>query len=316
MATEDDGTEAGGQDDGGDVDSTEDVTPVDDGAEPERTAKDDGEKPKQPRAARRVHHMRAASIAKEAAERERDEYRRRLEETENRTRELQQRWEQHQQQTQAQSTNAQKTERIQTLRRQARQSLALSAQTKGEEAERYWNEYERLNDEANDIRIEMRQEEDWKKRQSEIQQSIPNQELIQERQYLSARFPWVETSVEGRGLADARFNTLTRPVTQGGMGRPATRETMIEALTYAAKTLRLGGQSAPTEASRQRYTGFAQRDGEADDGAASGAMSPEEVENNLAYKRLALGAYPQLEPKQAFAKWAREIGSKAKRADA
>ena len=310
MATEDDGTEAGGQDDGGDVDDgTEDETPVDTG-EPERAAKDDGEKPKSPRTQRRVHHMRAASLAMEAAARERDEYRRRLEETENRTRELQSRWEQQQQQTQVQSSKAQTQERVTQLRRQARQALALSAQTKGKEAEDHWNEYERLNDEAADLRNEMADNERWQKRQGEIQQSLPNQEMMQERQYISAKYPWVETNVEGRSLADGRFTALVKA------GRPASRATMEEALTYAAKMLRLGGQSAPTEASRQRYAGFAQRDGEQDDGASSGSMSAEEVQNSLPLKRLAELTYPQLEARQAYAKYAREIGSKAKRTDA
>jgi hypothetical protein len=44
-------------------------------------------------------------------------------------------------------------------------------------------------------------------------------------------------------------------------------------------------------------------------------MTADDVENNLALKRMALSTYNNLEPKQAYAKFAKEIGSKALRPD-
>ena len=76
--------------------------------------------------------------------------------------------------------------------------------------------------------------------------------------------------------------------------------------------MKLGGAAAPSDASKQRYVGMGQRDGEAGEGGSSGSMSADDVRNNLAYKKMAQGAYPQLEPEQAYARWAKDIGSKLK----
>ena len=88
---------------------------------------------------------------------------------------------------------------------------------------------------------------------------------------------------------------------------------MEEAITYAAKVLRLGGSSGPTDASRQRYVGTSGRDREGDGGGPGGTMTADDVRNNLALKRMALSTYNQLEPEQAYARFAKEIGSKALR---
>ncbi len=304
MADED--IESGGQtDDTGDtgVDETDDAPA--DVAEPV-AAKTDGDAPA-PRAQRRVHHMRAAAMAKAAAEKERDELRQRIAQMEQDHRETRQRIEQREQQTRQQDTTSQTKEKVSSLRDRAWDALAQSAVAKDRgDAVRYRKEYERLQDEANELLDNMRDSERWQKRQGEIQQSMPNTEMLAERQYFEAKYPWVSTSVEGRSLADGRFNALVRG------GRPSNRATMEEAITYAAKALRLGGGSAPSDASRQRYAGFAGRDGEADDGAQSGSMSADEVKNDLALKRMALGLFREDDPEVAYAKFAKTIGSKAK----
>jgi hypothetical protein len=44
-------------------------------------------------------------------------------------------------------------------------------------------------------------------------------------------------------------------------------------------------------------------------------MSADDVRNNLGLKRMALSLYNNLDPDQAYAKFAKEIGAKAMRAD-
>ena len=92
-------------------------------------------------------------------------------------------------------------------------------------------------------------------------------------------------------------------------------QTMEEAITWAAKTLRLSnGHGAPSPVSRNAYVGQGQRGGEEDEGGG-GSMTAEDVKNNLALKRMALSTYNKLDPEQAYAKFAKEIGAKALRPD-
>jgi hypothetical protein len=307
MADED--IESGGQtEDTGDT-STDEVDDAPEADAGERQAATDDAPARAPRGERRKHAMREAAMARQAAERDRDELRSRLAAQDQQMAELRRTVEERQQQTRQQDASTEKMGKVKQLREQAQLYLARAAEANNNPtlAREYWNKHQELTDEAEDIRREIWAEKEWERRRGEIQGQIPNQDMLSERQYISAKYPWVETNIEGRSLADGRFAALLRS------GRPATRQTMEEALTYAAKMLRLGGGSAPSEASRQRYAGFAARDGQDDDGASSGSMSAEEVENSLPLKRMALAAYPQLEAPQAFAKFAKDIGSKAKR---
>jgi len=128
--------------------------------------------------------------------------------------------------------------------------------------------------------------------------------------YLQGKYPWLSTNTRARGLADATFADLV------SAGRAPSMATMEEAITYAAKTMRISnGHGSPNPASRNAYVGQGQRGGEEDDGGSGGTMSAEDVKNNLALKRMALSTYNKLDPEQAYAKFAKEIGSKALRPD-
>jgi hypothetical protein len=311
MADED--IESGGQTDDSDAGDEEPEADAGDEGGGERQAArldDVADKPKTPRNKRRADAMREAAIAREAAVRENAELKQRVQAAEAAAQEAHRRIEERERQSQTSNQAAQAKERIAAIRRQAKTQLAMSAQAKDPaQAEKYWDEFQRLNDEADDLRDELRDADRWEKRKGEIAGSLPNQGLIEEKQYFQAKYPWVATNVEGRSLADGRFAALVQA------GRPPTRQTMEEAITYAAKILRLGGNGTQNPASRNAYVGMGQRDGEGDGGGTGGSMTADDVKNNLALKRMALQIYNNLDEQQAYAKFAKEIGTKALRAD-
>lgn len=304
----DEDIESGGQTDDSDAGDTGDDADAgsDEGGDRQAARSDAGDRPS--RKERRANRMREATEAREAAVREAADLRERVARAEAAAADVTRRLEERERSTQNNDRTAQAKERITKLRQQAKSQLALSAQSKDPaQADKYWDEFQRLNDEADDLRDELRDAERWEKRKGELAGQIPDQGLMEEKQYIQAKYPWVTTNVEGRSLADGRFAALV------ASGRPPTRQTMEEALTYAARTLRLGGSSAPSEASRQRYVGTSGRDGEMDSGGSGGTMSADDVRNDLALKRMALSLYNTLDPEQAYAKFAKEVGTKAMR---
>lgn len=310
MATEDSDTESGGQtDDTGDTSDEAEATSDDTGGE-SKAANDNGEKTVS-RKERRANVMREAKEARAAAERERDEYRQRQSQTEAQLAELRGRIEERERSNQNTDKSAQTKTRIASLRSQARDQIVLAASFKGEAAQQAWDRHQELMDEADDLRDEMRDEARWDKRKGEMMGKIPDQGMMESKQYIQAKYPWVATNARARGLADATFADLVQS------GRPASMATMEEAITFAAKTMRItNGNGAPNPASRRAYEGTGQRDGEGDDGGSGTGMSVEEVRNNLPLKRMAQLAYPQLEAEQAYVRFAKDIGTKAKRQDA
>ncbi len=307
MATEDNDTEAGGQtEDTGDTgEETEPAEPADTG-ERQAATEDTGEKPRVPRAQRRAAVVRESAIARAAAEREAADLRARVQRAEEKAEEAQRRVDERERNAQSNDKAPQTKQRISSLRAQARDQIVLAASLKGEAASQAWERHQELMDEADDLRDEIRDEARWTKRRGEIAGSIPNQEMMAERQYLEAKYPQVVTNARARALADATFADLIQ------QGRPPSRATMEEAITWAAKTLRLGGNSAPGANSRNAYVGMGQRDGEADEGGG-GTMSVDDVRNNLALKRMALATFNQDDEMVAYAKFAKQIGTKAMR---
>lgn len=307
MATEDTETEEGGQvedtGEGGDESA-------DDGGEGvERVAAKDDDKPARPNhKERKANKFREEKEARARAELELGELRGRYAALEGQFGELRQQIERDKREAQQSSASNEAKGKVTALRQQARNYLVQSAQAKDPEtAQRLLDKHDELMDQADDLRDEMRDGARWEKRRGELAGQMPNQEIISERTYLEGRYPWIATNAEARALADARFNSLV-----SDKKRQPNRATMEEALTYAARVLGIGGRSAPTERSRQVYAGMGQRDGEMDEGGSSGGMSVEEVKNNLAFKRMAQLSYPELEPEQAYAKWAKAQGSPAK----
>jgi len=314
MPTEDTDTEAGGQtEDTGDTGEEADAgdTTSDDSGDRQAARGDTGEK-RPPRKERRANVLREAKEAREAAEKEREEWRQRHTQTEAQLAELRARMEERERTSQNQGQAEQRKARVDQLRQQAKSHLSMSAQFaaagRTAEADKAWEEYQRLNDEAEDLRDELRDEARWEKRRGEIQQSMPNQQAAQALIGFEGQYPWLTSNKEAVEAADVRLTQLINN------GRPFNRQTVNEALAWTAKLLRLGGHQ-PSDASRQRYIGTSQRDGEADSGGSGGSMTAEDVRNNLALKRMALLTFNTLDPEQAYAKYAKEIGSKAMRAD-
>lgn len=307
MATEEGETEEGGQtEDSGDTGDTETETETEGGGEKQEAA---GDKPARgQRDARRANRYREANEARLTAERELGELRGRYQALEGQFNEFRQQQERDRQAAQNTNASTEARQRVSSLREQARNFLVQSAQSKDPAlAKQLLDKHDALMDEADDLRDEMRDEARWEKRRGELTNQGPNPELMTEQMYFLGKYPWLESNVKAQKMARAHFEDL---VASGK--RQANRATMEEGVTWAAKMLGLGGRTGPSDRSRQVYAGMGQRDGEHDDGESSGTMSVEEVKNTLAYRKLAQLSYPELEPEQAYAKWAKLQGSPAK----
>jgi hypothetical protein len=204
-----------------------------------------------------------------------------------------------QRQSQGEDKHAQTKDKIAALRRQAKAHLYFSAQAKDPaQSEKEWDEHQRLMDEADDMRDSMRDESRWEKRRGEIQQTGVNPEVLQEKMYFSAKYPFLEGNRRVQALADAEFGELV----QGG--RPANRQTMEQAITSAAKALGLGGQSTPTDGQKARYGGVPAGEG------AGGGSERRTIKMGRHEEALAKAAYPHLEAKDAFKQWAKDVAAR------
>lgn len=189
--------------------------------------------------------------------------------------------------------------KIGELRRQARSHLFFAAQTKDDSAaERAWSEHDRLNDEANDLRDELRDGERWAKRRGEIQQSMPNPAAAQAMMGHETQFPWLLSNQEAVSRADSELTRLVN------MGHPFNRQTAVMALTWTAKAMGLGGHSVPSEAQRARYGGIP-----GGEGPGSG-NTPRTIKMGRHEEALAKAAYPQLEAKDAYKQWAKDVSAR------
>lgn len=241
----------------------------------------------------------------EAAQKERDAIRAELEreraENARRDREIAEmrgRWEASQRQTQQQDKHAEKKTKITNLRDQAWAQMALAAKSQGEESIKYRQEYQRLMDEADDIRDEIRAEGRWEKQRGEIAAQIPNPQAQQDLAWLNANYPWLATDEDAQALADSRIKILLQK------GRPMSRELAAEAITWAAQYLKRGGHTAPTNGQRQLYAGIPAGEG------PGGSERPRSIKMGRDEEALARAAYSHLEPKEAYKQWAKDMLSR------
>lgn len=305
MATEETETEEGGQtDDSGDTGSDESDTDPGEGEGGESAAA--AEKPT--RTQRRANRFQEERNARQRAEQELAEWRGRHTALESQFAEFRQQIERDRQQAQQADAGSQARQKINSVREQAWNYLAAASQAKTvAEAKELRDKYQELMDEADDMRDEMRDESRWERRRGELNQG-PSAELMGEQMYFLSKYPWLDGHEEAQKMIRARFESL---VSSGK--RQANRATMEEAVTGIGKLLRLGGTAnGVSDRSRQVYAGMGQRDGEHDNSEPSGSMSVEEVENSLAFRKMAQLTYPELEPRQAYAKWAKMQGGPAK----
>lgn len=241
----------------------------------------------------------------EAANKERDEFRKQLEsergERERMAREfaeLRGRFEERQSQGQQQDRHAETKQKINNLRTQAWAQMALAAQAKdAESSTKFRDEYQRLMDEADDLRDEMRSAARWEKQRGEIASQMPDQNTQAEVTFLNSRFPALASDTEAQIMSDARLRYLI------GQGRPATRETAVEAITWAFQQLKRGGTTAPTNGQRQLYAGVPAGEG------AGGDERPRSIKMGRHEEALARAAYPKLEAKEAYKQWAKDMVS-------
>lgn len=306
MATEDTETEAGGQtedtgDSGGEEASTESDGETQQ-AKPEKGAPGARDK-------RRGDKYREANEGRQRAEQQLSEVQGRYASLERSFNEFREQIEKDKREAQQSNASTETKQKVSSLRQQARGYLVASANEKDPaRAQQLLDKHDELMDEADDMRRQMRDDQNWTKRRDELRGEMPNPEYQREMSYLEAKYPHVMNSRKAMALADQHYIELV----QGGT-RQAGRATLEEAITWAAKTLGLGGRgTAANPYSRQVYGGRGAGDGEMDDSAPSGSMSVEEVKNNLAFKRMAQLTYPQDEPEVAYAKWAKGQGSPAK----
>ena len=207
-----------------------------------------------------------------------------------------------QQQAQTQDRTQERQTRIADLRRQAKSQLGLSAQlaTAGRtaEADKAWDEYQRLNDEADDVRDEMRDEKRWESRRNELQQNAPNPQAAQALVGHETAFPWLTTNQEAINMADTRLTYLINA------GRPFNRQTVIESLAWTAKAMGLGGHSAPSDQQRQRYNGVPGGEG------PGNGEGPKTIKMGRHEEAMARAAYPHLEARDAYRQWAKDIAAR------
>ena len=287
-------TETTTEDTGADVQPEEALTEVT--AEP--TREQPVERPQQSRKDRKRERVDV-----EAAQRERDEIRRTLEAERNeRARidrelaEMRGRLEERARTGQQQDKHAEAKSKIESLRDQAWSQLALSAQAKDPaEAARFRKEYQRLMDEADDVRDEIRANQRWEKQRGEISQAMPDPQAQAELTYLNTRFPWLADNEDAQALADSRLKILLQK------GAPGNRETAVAAITWAAQQLKIGGQTAPTNGQRQLYAGVPAGEG------AGGDERPRSVKMGRHEEAMARAAYPHLPAKDAYKQWARDM---------
>lgn len=239
----------------------------------------------------------------EAAHRERDEVRRQLEsersEREKMSREvaeLRGRMEERERLGQQQSKSDELKVKVNTVRNQAWTMMERAATAKTpEESRQFRDEYQRLMDEADDLRDEQRDAARWEKRRGEIASSMPNPTAQADMAWLSATYPWLPSNEDAQVLADSRIKLLTQK------GRPLNRETVAEAIAWAAKQLKIGGHTAATNGQRQLYAGIPSGE------TAGGDDRPRSIKMGRHEEALARATYPNLEAKDAYKQWARDM---------
>jgi len=186
-------------------------------------------------------------------------------------------------------------ERVKGLREKSAMILRQMQETKDPAvSERLFHEWHDTNDAIQDIRSE---EREGKLRQ-EIGRSMPDVQAQAQRTSIETEFPWVSNHAQARQAAIGYEQVLL------ANGEPPTMATTRKALLMAARDHKLGGESAPSEASRRRFALPSGRD------TGAGGGESRTVPMNDALKKIAEARYPQLEAAEAHARWATEVGQK------
>lgn len=282
------------------VEATETVTVP----EPEET-EDRGDAPQTPeervnRKERRANRMREEKEAREAAERTAREAQERIQRMERETAELRGRvaaMSEHQQRGAVDDIES----RVAATRRQAHDFLnqaAVAARSGDQEANRrFLDLYQDKIDEAAEIRQEAKFEARLNERLGAIQQQIMPPQLIAARDSIGREFPWLHGSAPAQAAVDAILDP------QLAAGRPLTVEMMRAACAQVQRDFKLGGGGGqPGARSRQVYAAPGGGEvGGGDDDGTSYAMTNAE-------KKLAEATYRELPQKEAWSRFAKEIG--------
>jgi hypothetical protein len=201
--------------------------------------------------------------------------------------------------SQGDDKHAKTRDQIAALRKQAKAHLFFSAKaTDPNQADKEWEEHQRLMDEADDLRDSMRDESRWEKRRGEIQQQLPNQAHQQAIIGHETQFPWLLNNQEAIETADVRLTYLLNK------GAEMNRQTVASALAWTAQKMGLGGHTPPTESQRARYGGIPAGEG------AGGGNERRTIKMGRHEEALAKAAYPQLEAKDAFKQWAKDVAAR------
>lgn len=241
----------------------------------------------------------------EAATREKEEIKQRLAAAELREQqraqeiaELRGRMEERQRQTQTTDKHAETKSKIAELRKQAKAHLYFSSQAKSPEAaEKEWDRYQELLDEADDLRDNIRAEGRWEKQRGELSSQIPDPAMQREAAVITARFPWLASNRKAQQIADAHINDIMATT-----GRPYSMEMGIEAVAWAGKVLGIGGHQAPTNGQRALYGGVS-----GGEGSGGGESRPRTPPRTIGNEKLAQAAYRHLDAKAAWKAWTRDM---------
>jgi hypothetical protein len=188
------------------------------------------------------------------------------------------------------------TDRVKALREEANQHLRVINESKDPATQaRALEAYYDAQDKINDVRDDAR----WQQRRQEIGQSMPDVAVAASRSALENDHPWLATNEAARSAAIGYEQILL------AKGKPASITTTREALAMAARDFGIGGQSAPTDASRRKFALPSGGDGE---GAGGGTQRTVPMTDGL--KKLAEARYPHLEASAAHSKWATDVGQK------
>jgi len=168
-------------------------------------------------------------------------------------------------------------EQAEAIEREMERELALAAEGKSD-MRRYWQ-------------LQRQQSEliaDQRARQivSEMMRQQPDPGLSATRQALEEKHPWLATNTEARAAADGYLRVLMakRRVAQPSMAL------YNEACALAAKDFELGGDTAPSAASKARYAGVPSKEGASSSAPAEAPAS----EDDLAIARAWANYYPKL----------------------
>lgn len=264
---------------------TEDKTPSDRPADPDRRTRR-ANAMKEERAKREAAEADTARMRQEIAEarREAAEIRGRLEEREKRERD---------------SQPSPHREKLKNMRSQWEMHAANAANPKLDAESR-----RKAIDAAHELEYEMQRVTYQALREEEQRNAPPDDServraAEKEQAWLENKFQWLEGNDEAHGYAISKFRSLV------ASGRPSNRATMVEACTFIAKKFGFGGTETRDNGNSRRFAMVPGGDAEGDE--APRGYQLKSKNDVIAAEKLAMKLYPKLSKEDAVKKYTKEF---------